>query len=115
MVTLRREDYLKIRTEVRPLPGTQFPEDIRDLAPTRAVRPGAARHGGPGAPARTSTPTPTGRRRATWSGTAACSSGTTTELRGTAGQSVVIARKAPDDTVTDAADRSAPSRWPARR
>ncbi|GLY99732.1 penicillin-binding transpeptidase domain-containing protein [Actinoplanes sp. NBRC 103695] len=35
IVTLRREDYLKIRAEVRPLPGTTFPEESRALAPTR--------------------------------------------------------------------------------
>ncbi|MFG1602581.1 penicillin-binding transpeptidase domain-containing protein [Actinoplanes sp. NPDC049265] len=35
VLTLRREDYLKIRNDVRPLPGTTFPEEQRDLAPTR--------------------------------------------------------------------------------
>ncbi|GIF03049.1 penicillin-binding transpeptidase domain-containing protein [Actinoplanes siamensis] len=36
LVTLRRADYDKIRDEVRPLPGTVFREETRQLAPTRA-------------------------------------------------------------------------------
>src|SRR4051794_26132897 len=36
LVTLRRPDYDKIRNAVRPLAGTVFREDTRDLAPTRA-------------------------------------------------------------------------------
>ncbi|WP_433827045.1 penicillin-binding transpeptidase domain-containing protein [Actinoplanes sp. CA-015351] len=36
VVTLRRSDYDKIRSQVRPLPGTVFREETRQLAPTRA-------------------------------------------------------------------------------
>jgi cell division protein FtsI/penicillin-binding protein 2 len=36
LVTLRRSDYLKIRDKVRPLDGTVFRDEKRDLAPTRA-------------------------------------------------------------------------------
>ncbi|BBH64490.1 penicillin-binding protein [Actinoplanes sp. OR16] len=36
VVTLRRADYDKIRSQVRPLPGTVFREETRQLAPTRA-------------------------------------------------------------------------------
>lgn len=35
LVTLRRADYDKIRDDVRPLPGTVFREETRQLAPTR--------------------------------------------------------------------------------
>jgi cell division protein FtsI/penicillin-binding protein 2 len=35
LVTLRRPDYDKIRNQVRPLPGTVFREETRQLAPTR--------------------------------------------------------------------------------
>jgi cell division protein FtsI/penicillin-binding protein 2 len=35
VVTLRRADYNKIRSQVRPLPGTVFREETRQLAPTR--------------------------------------------------------------------------------
>jgi cell division protein FtsI/penicillin-binding protein 2 len=35
ILTVRREDYLKIKDEVRPLPGTTFPEEQRELAPSR--------------------------------------------------------------------------------
>ncbi|GLW28987.1 penicillin-binding transpeptidase domain-containing protein [Actinoplanes regularis] len=35
LVTLRRSDYDKIRDAVRPLPGTVFREETRQLAPTR--------------------------------------------------------------------------------
>jgi len=36
LVTLRRPDYNKIRDTVRPLAGTVFRAETRDLAPTRA-------------------------------------------------------------------------------
>ncbi|BCJ42592.1 cell division protein FtsI [Actinoplanes ianthinogenes] len=36
LVSLRRADYDKIRSSVRPLPGTVFREETRQLAPTRA-------------------------------------------------------------------------------
>ncbi|GAA4592339.1 cell division protein FtsI/penicillin-binding protein 2 [Actinoplanes octamycinicus] len=36
LVSLRRADYDKIRSTVRPLPGTVFREETRQLAPTRA-------------------------------------------------------------------------------
>ncbi|MDI6097763.1 penicillin-binding transpeptidase domain-containing protein [Actinoplanes sp. NEAU-A12] len=36
LVSLRRPDYDKIRDEVRPLPGTVFRDETRQLAPTRA-------------------------------------------------------------------------------
>ncbi|GIF36352.1 penicillin-binding transpeptidase domain-containing protein [Actinoplanes xinjiangensis] len=36
LVSLRRTDYEKIRAEVRPLPGTVFRDETRQLAPTRA-------------------------------------------------------------------------------
>ncbi|MEV7622728.1 penicillin-binding transpeptidase domain-containing protein [Actinoplanes sp. NPDC089786] len=35
IITVRREDYLKIRSQVRSLPGTTFPEEQRELAPSR--------------------------------------------------------------------------------
>ncbi|MEU4619105.1 penicillin-binding transpeptidase domain-containing protein [Actinoplanes sp. NPDC023801] len=36
LVSLRRPDYLKIRDEIKPLPGTVFRDETRQLAPTRA-------------------------------------------------------------------------------
>ena len=76
IVTLRREDYLKIRAEVRPLPGTTFPEESRDLAPTRMfARALSAPSTWP--PPRTSTPTRAHSPRATRSGTAASRNATT--------------------------------------
>lgn len=36
LISLRQSDYQKIRAEVRPLPGTVFRDEIRQLAPTRA-------------------------------------------------------------------------------
>ncbi|WP_229071259.1 penicillin-binding transpeptidase domain-containing protein [Actinoplanes sp. DH11] len=100
VVTLRRPDYDKIRDAVRPLPGTVFREETRQLAPTRAfarallgtvdpatkedidARPGIvaageqAGHGG---------------LQEKYDDT----------LRGTAGLSVVIAREAADGDVED--------------
>ncbi|MFC4067749.1 penicillin-binding transpeptidase domain-containing protein [Actinoplanes subglobosus] len=36
LISLRQSDYQKIRSEVRPLPGTVFRDETRQLAPTRA-------------------------------------------------------------------------------
>ncbi|GIE27465.1 cell division protein FtsI [Actinoplanes italicus] len=36
LVSLRRTDYEKIRDEIRPLPGTVFRDEVRQLGPTRA-------------------------------------------------------------------------------
>ena len=101
LVTLRREDYVKIRDEVRPLEGTTFPEENRDLAPTRTF-----------ARALLGTVDPATREDIDASpeliaqndlvGHGGLQQRYDTRLRGTPGQSVVIARKAPDDEKVDA-------------
>ncbi len=98
LVTLRRADYLKIRDQVRPLDGTQFPEGTRDLAPTRAF-----------ARALLGTVDPATRQDIDANpemiaqndsvGHGGLQQRYDTRLRGTIGQSVVIARAAPDGKV----------------
>jgi cell division protein FtsI/penicillin-binding protein 2 len=101
VVTLRREDYLKIRSEVRPLPGTLFPEDTRDLAPTRQFA--RALLGTVDAATREDIDAnPDVVAQGDLVGHGGLQQRYDTKLRGTVGQSVVIARKAPDDTVSEA-------------
>ena len=100
LVTLRRTDYTKIRDDIRPLAGTVFREEHRDLAPTRAfarallgTADAATKQDIDGNPETISVGDIVGhgglqqRYDAT--------------LRGTAGQSVVISRTAPDDKVEE--------------
>jgi cell division protein FtsI/penicillin-binding protein 2 len=101
VVTLRREDYLKIRPEIRPLVGTQFPEGTRDLAPTRQFA--RALLGTVDVATREDIDAnPDTVAQNDQVGHGGLQQRYDTKLRGTAGQSVVIARKAPDDSVTDA-------------
>ena len=101
VVTLRREDYLKIRSEVRPLPGTLFPEDTRDLAPTRQFA--RALLGTVDAATREDIDAnPDVVAQGDLVGHGGLQQRYDTKLRGTVGQSVVIARKAPDDTISEA-------------
>jgi cell division protein FtsI/penicillin-binding protein 2 len=98
VVTLRREDYLKIRNEVRPLDGTVFPEEIRDLAPTRAFA--RALLGTVDAATREDLDAnPDTIAQGDLVGHGGLQQRYDTKLRGTVGQSVVIATKSPDETV----------------
>ena len=107
LVTLRRDDYAKIRDQVRPLEGTLFPEENRDLAPTRAF-----------ARALLGTVDPATRddidanpdtiAQNDLVGHGGLQQRYDGRLRGTLGQSVVIARRTPDDKVTDAQVFSTP-------
>ena len=98
VVTLRREDYLKIRDEVRPLDGTVFPEDNRDLAPTRAFARALLGTVDP-ATREDLDANPDAVAQGDLVGHGGLQQRYDTKLRGTVGQSVVIASKAPDDTV----------------
>jgi len=100
IVTLRRPDYDKIRTRIRALEGTVFAEGERELAPTR-----------PFARALLGTVDPATRedldinpdtlRENDQVGHGGLQQRYDAQLRGTTGQSVVIARKTPDDQVED--------------
>jgi cell division protein FtsI/penicillin-binding protein 2 len=103
LVTLRRPDYNKIRNEIRPLAGTVFREEQRDLAPTRAF-----------ARALLGTADPATREdinahpglisEGDIVGHGGLQAKYEATLSGTPGQSVVIARIAPeDDDAKDAA------------
>ena len=99
VVTLRREDYDKIRADVRPLDGTVFPEGTRDLAPTRAFA--RALLGTVDAATREDIDAnPDTVAQGDQVGHGGLQQRYDSRLRGTVGQSVVIARKAPDDTVS---------------
>jgi cell division protein FtsI/penicillin-binding protein 2 len=102
LVTLRQSDYAKIRDEVRPLEGTVFREEERQLAPTRQF-----------ARALLGTVDPATREDIDANpdtiavgdqvGHGGLQQRYDSQLRGTAGTSVVIARKSPEDnTVEDA-------------
>ncbi|MEU4215303.1 penicillin-binding transpeptidase domain-containing protein [Actinoplanes sp. NPDC026623] len=100
VVTLRRTDYDKIRDRVRALEGTVFQEAKRELAPTR-----------PFARALLGTVDPVTRedldhnpevlRDGDQAGHGGLQQRYDAQLRGTAGQSVVIAHRTPDDEVED--------------
>jgi cell division protein FtsI/penicillin-binding protein 2 len=101
LVTLRREDYVKIRDEVRPLEGTTFPEDTRDLAPTRAFARAVLGTVDP-ATREDIDRNPEAIAQGDQVGHGGIQQRYDTRLRGTIGQSVVIARRSPDDQVTAA-------------
>jgi len=100
LVTLRRPDYLKIRDEVRPLDGTTFPEENRDLAPTRAFARALLGTVDP-ATKEDIDANPDTIAQNDMVGHGGLQQRYDSRLRGTIGQSVVIARRTPDDKVTD--------------
>ena len=101
LVTLRREDYLKIRPDVRPLAGTTFPEGTLDLAPTRSFA--RALLGTVDLATREDIDAnPDTVAQGDKVGHGGLQQRYDAGLRGTSGQSVVIARKAPDGTVSAA-------------
>jgi cell division protein FtsI/penicillin-binding protein 2 len=107
LVTLRREDYTKIRDEVRPLDGTLFPEENRDLAPTRAFARALLGTVDP-ATREDIDANPETIAQGDQAGHGGLQQRYDSRLRGTLGQSVVIARKTPDNKVTDAQLYSTP-------
>ncbi|MGW4946276.1 penicillin-binding transpeptidase domain-containing protein [Actinoplanes sp. NPDC004185] len=100
IVTLRRPDYDKIRDGVRALDGTVFQEGQRELAPTR---PFARALLGTVDPATRDDldANPEALRENDQVGHGGLQQRYDAQLRGTAGQSVVIARRTPDDQVED--------------
>jgi cell division protein FtsI/penicillin-binding protein 2 len=100
VVTLRRPDYLKIRNDVRPLAGTVFREENRDLAPTRAFARALLGTADP-ATRDDIEASPEAVTQGDVVGHGGLQQRYDTTLRGTPGQSVVLTRKTPDDTVED--------------
>ncbi|GAA3339947.1 penicillin-binding transpeptidase domain-containing protein [Amorphoplanes nipponensis] len=100
IVTLRRPDYDKIRDRVRALDGTVFAEGQRELAPTR---PFARALLGLVEPATREDldANPEALQQKDQVGHGGLQQRYDVQLRGTPGQSVVIARKTPDDQVED--------------
>jgi len=102
LVTLRQDDYAKIRDEIRPLDGTVFQEGERLLAPSRQFA--RALLGTVGAATKDDIAANPDTITASDSvGHGGLQQRYDTTLRGTPGTSVVIVRKSPDDnTVEDA-------------
>ena len=100
IITLRRPDYDKIRDRVRALEGTVFAEGQRELAPTR---PFARALLGTVDPATRDDldANPEALRENDQVGHDGLQQRYDAQLRGTPGQSVVIARQTPDDQVED--------------
>jgi cell division protein FtsI/penicillin-binding protein 2 len=100
LVTLRRATYEKIRSRVRDLEGTVFREEKRDLAPTRAFA--RALLGTVGPVQKDDMDANPGKYVVgDLVGHGGLQERYDDRLRGTVGQAVVIARKAPDGTVAD--------------
>jgi len=98
VVTLRRPDYDKIRTRVRALDGTVFAEGERALAPTRPFA--RALLGTVDAATREDLDTdPDALRENDQVGHGGLQQRYDAQLRGTPGQSVVIARRTPDEQI----------------
>ncbi|RSM69893.1 penicillin-binding protein [Actinoplanes sp. ATCC 53533] len=100
IITLRRTDYDKIRDRVRDLPGTVFAEGQRELAPTRPFA--RALLGSVDAATREDLDAnPDELRENDQVGHGGLQQRYDAQLRGIPGQSVVIARKTPDDKIED--------------
>jgi cell division protein FtsI/penicillin-binding protein 2 len=100
VITLRRPDYDKIRTRIRALDGTVFAEGERNLAPSRPFA--RALLGTVDAATREDLDAnPDGLRENDQVGHGGLLQRYDAQLRGTPGQSVVIARRTPDEQVED--------------
>jgi cell division protein FtsI/penicillin-binding protein 2 len=100
LITLRRADYEKIRAQVRPLAGTVFREGKRNLAPTRVFARallGTAEE----ATREDIDANPDAVAQGDVVGHGGLQQRYDVTLRGRAGIAVVVAREAPDGTVTD--------------
>jgi cell division protein FtsI/penicillin-binding protein 2 len=100
LVTLRRPDYDKISAKIKPLKGTVFRNEDRDLAPTRAFARALLGTIDPATKDDLSAK-PDTLAVGEVVGHGGLQQRYDAQLRGVVGQSVVIARKAPDGTVTD--------------
>jgi cell division protein FtsI/penicillin-binding protein 2 len=101
LVLLRRPDYDRIRERIRPLEGTVFREENRDLAPTREFAKALLGTVDP-ATRDDIVANPETVAQGDMVGHGGLQQRYDAQLRGAAGQSVVIARKAADGTVSDA-------------
>lgn len=100
LVTLRREIYNRIKPQIQPLEGTVFRNESRDLAPTRAFA--RALLGTVDPALKDDIDNSAGKYAAgDLVGHGGLQQRYDEPLRGGVGQSVVIARKAPDGTVAD--------------
>ena len=100
LITLRRSDYAKIRDDIRPLDGTVFRDEERDLAPTRTfarallgTADAATKDDIDANPDTIGAGDPVGH--------GGLQQRYDTTLRGAPGQSVVIARTTPDNNVEE--------------
>ena len=100
LVTLRRSDYNKIRDDIRPLAGTVFRAEQRDLAPTRAFAR-ALLGTADSATKQDIDANPDSISAGDIVGHGGLQQRYDTTVRGTPGQSVVISRTAPDDSVEE--------------
>jgi cell division protein FtsI/penicillin-binding protein 2 len=100
LITLREPDYNKIRDDVRPLHGTVFRNEDRDLAPTRAFARALLGTADP-ATKDDIDANPDTVAQGDIVGHGGIQGRYDTTLRGTVGTSVVISRTAPDNTVQD--------------
>lgn len=100
LVTLRRTDYEKIERDIKPLDGTVFRDETRDLAPTRAFA--RALLGTVDQATKEDLQKSNGGLVAgDMVGHGGLQQRYDQRLRGTGGQSVVIVQEAPDGTTTD--------------
>jgi cell division protein FtsI/penicillin-binding protein 2 len=100
LVTLRQDDYAKIRDDIRPVAGTVFRNGQRDLAPTRAFAR-ALLGTADAATKEDIDANPDTVSAGDIVGHGGLQQRYDTTLRGTAGQSVVVVRTAPDDNVEE--------------
>ncbi|GIE93798.1 penicillin-binding transpeptidase domain-containing protein [Paractinoplanes rishiriensis] len=100
LITLRRTDYDKIRGQVRPLAGTVFREEKRELAPSRAFAR-ALLGSADQATREDIDANPEAIAQGDIVGHGGLQQRYDTQLRGTAGVSVVISRVAADGTASD--------------
>jgi len=100
LITLRRTDYDKIRDDVRPLKGTVFQEGVRQLAPSRQFARALLGTVDP-ATKEDIDANPETIAAGDSVGHGGLQQRYDTQLRGTPGMSVVIARKSPDNTTVE--------------
>ncbi|MDG4823404.1 penicillin-binding transpeptidase domain-containing protein [Asanoa sp. WMMD1127] len=100
VVSLRREAYLQIRSKIQPLEGTQFREEKRDLAPTRAFARALLGSADP-ALKEDIDQRPDEVAEGDLVGHGGIQGAFDKQLRGTPGVSVVVSQKAPDGEVND--------------
>jgi cell division protein FtsI/penicillin-binding protein 2 len=100
LVTLRESDYDKIKDEIHDLDGTVFRDEQRDLAPTRTFARALLGTADPATKDDIDS-NPDTVQQGDIVGHGGIQGRYDTTLRGTPGESVAIARTAPDDTVRE--------------